>query len=357
MKIIVDIVCPYGGKKGGVEDVIRAWSENLDRDLFDLRIMHMTPGIAYLNGYQKAYYLKEEKGLVDPSYCASGYNLLISQLGEPDICIATNYPFVTASCAQLKKYRSSKMAVLSWVHSEIWRYAETGNGGIPELLQADAHLAINKTIESEILEKKADAKVFNIGNPILHNIPELKTPSQKTLAFVGRLSEEKRLDIILEAMYKAQSKWNLRIIGDGQIRSNVEEWVNLLKLQKQVSFLGWQDEPLEYMTDVTALISASDYEGFMVTGAEALAMGLPVIGTPTQGLKEYVIDTKNGFLFNFDDADALASLLDKLADTPSMIPNAEICKNSVTRYNKEAYFRNVENALLLTYENIRNSSS
>lgn len=46
--ITVDILSPVGGSKGGIENVIRLWKGNLDKDVFRLRVIHMAPGMAYL---------------------------------------------------------------------------------------------------------------------------------------------------------------------------------------------------------------------------------------------------------------------------------------------------------------------
>ncbi len=353
-KIIVDIVLPSGGKQGGVEDVIVAWTKYLNKDIFDLRIMHMTPGTAYLNGYEKAYFLTEYKEYADPSYCASGYSLLIEQLGPPDICIATLSPVMSLVCDTVRNYNKLNFPIFSWVHSEIKRYEDNGHGGVNEMLYADRHLVINSSMSQEIHNANPNAIVFNLGNPIIHDIPMVNDHSlnNKKLCFVGRLVEEKRLDIILEALYRAKSKWSLKIIGDGEIKKDVEGWVELLKLKDQVSVLGWKDNPLDYIKDCIALVSASDYEGFMVSAAEALAVGKMVISTPTQGVRDYLVDSKNGYYFDFDNAQSLANVLDDIASNQKQIPDTEICKKSVSKYLKENYFSNLAQILVnsLTYQ-------
>ena len=41
--IRIDILCPTGGKNGGIENIIRLWTQNLIQDEYDLRVIHMTP--------------------------------------------------------------------------------------------------------------------------------------------------------------------------------------------------------------------------------------------------------------------------------------------------------------------------
>ena len=353
-KIIVDIVVPYGGHKGGVEDVIYSWTQNLDPDIFDLRIFHMTPGIAYLKDYEKAYFLKEEKDAVDGSYCASGYNLFLEQLGPPDICIACNEPFTTAACRAVIKLHKLDTILFSWIHSEIRKYSETGNGGVSELILADYHLAINSHIKDEILAKDPSATVYTIGNPILHDIPEnIPASDDRTLAFVGRFSIEKRVDLILEALYKAKSRWKLNLIGDGDLHKDYVKWIDMLNLKDQVSFLGWQSNPLMSMLDATAMVTASDYEGLMLSAIEALAMGKMIISTPHQSSLEYLRENENGYFFNFDDADGLAGILDDIASGKKPVLSPEKCKESVAAYSKENYFNTLKSILLDAYNKKR----
>lgn len=347
-KIVVDIVNPYGGFQGGIEDVIRSWTKNLDDAVFDLRVMHMTPGTGYLDGYEKAYFLKEGKDFVDASYCASGYNLYVSQLGAPDICIAATTPLTTLACDKVRSFNNLDYKLVSWVHSEISRYELTGNGGVRELLPADYHLAINSSIAEEIKAISPQAQIFTIGNPIIHDIPHPRSNENKhskTLVYVGRLANEKRLDLILEAMVLAKSKWTLNVIGDGELRPNIEEWIHSLRLDNQVHLLGWKKNPLEYMTDATALVAASDYEGFMITGVEALAMGKMVISTPNQGAKDYLTEGINGYFFGFNDASRLAEILDGIAFGTLIIPSPDTCRNSVKRYQKTNYFITLKDIL------------
>ncbi|WP_026517137.1 glycosyltransferase [Butyrivibrio sp. MC2021] len=346
-KIVVDIVCPTGGREGGIEDVIRTWTQNINDDTFDLRVMHMTPGVGYLDGYEKAYFLKEEGDYMNPSYCASGYSLLINQLGAPDICIATVSPMMSSVCDAVRKHNGLSMPVFSWVHSEIEKYRDYGHGGVREILHADEHFVINSTMAQEILDADQNAKVHNIGNPIVHeDIPSYEIPKGNTISYVGRLAEEKRLDIILEAMYRARSKWNLNIIGDGEIKNEVEGWIKLLKLDKQVKLLGWKDNPLPYIRDSIAVVAASEYEGFMISGVEALSVGKMLISTPTQGVKDYLTDSVNGYFFDFEDAQGLASILDDLYSKKREIATPETCIHSVSKYSKEGYFANVKKILL-----------
>ena len=95
------------------------------------------------------------------------------------------------------------------------------------------------------------------------------------------------------------------------------------------------NNPWEDYNDVTALVLASDYEGFPLVAIEALARGIPVISPPVDGVNENVVPGVNGFFYGQGDSSELAMVLDALADgiLPDVMPKN--CVKSVGMYEKE----------------------
>lgn len=343
--ITVDIVCPTGGRAGGIENVIKSWTKNIDDTVIDLRIFHMHSGMAYLEGYSKAYCIDKPFERADYPYCVAAYDFFIGEMGAPDICIATNWPMLAKVCAEVKKNRGLSMKVVSWVHSRISVYEETNLGGVQELLYADAHLAINSEIREDILKVNPQAKVYMVWNPVELLRKGNYSPVPMTLAYVGRLSESKRVDIILEAMYRAKGKWKLKIIGDGEIREAVESWIKLLKLEGQVQILGWRENPWEECLDTGILLMASEYEGFALTAWEASSLGMTVISTPVNGIVDYIVPGVNGYLYPQEDAKTLADILDRFEEGRYMLCEPEACRESVQNFSTKAYFERIHKYL------------
>ncbi len=343
--IIVDIVCPTGGRAGGIENVIKSWTRNIDHSFIDLRIFHMHSGMAYLEGYPKAYCIDRPFERLDYAYCVETYELFVGQMGAPDICIATNWPLLSKVCAKVREKHGLSMKILSWVHSRISIYEETNLGGVKEMLYADAHLAISGEIASAILKEDPNANVHMVYNPV--DIPQHKaySPKPMTCAYVGRLSETKRVDIILEALYRAKGRWNLKIIGDGEIREAVEGWVDLLKLGERVQMLGWRKDPWEECLDTGILLMASEYEGFALTAVEASALGMTVISTPVSGIGDYIVPGINGYIYPQEDAEALAQILDRIEEGRYPLCEPDDCRKSVRGFSTEAYFARIHKIL------------
>ncbi|GBD34571.1 Glycosyltransferase Gtf1 [bacterium HR35] len=106
---------------------------------------------------------------------------------------------------------------------------------------------------------------------------KIKEKEPNSLVYFGRLSREKRVDIIIKALRFINKKYKLFIIGEGQERDNLEELVRSLKLENQVEFLGWiENKNLpNILTEFDYFISASNFEVFSFTYLESLLRGLP----------------------------------------------------------------------------------
>jgi GalNAc-alpha-(1->4)-GalNAc-alpha-(1->3)-diNAcBac-PP-undecaprenol alpha-1,4-N-acetyl-D-galactosaminyltransferase len=107
-----------------------------------------------------------------------------------------------------------------------------------------------------------------------------QSPSgENSLLFVGRLSPEKRVDLLLDAWQIVQSQlpnWQLLIVGDGSIKDELQRQAAQLQ---RVNFMGWQKNPSQIMSTSQLYVLCSRYEGFPVALLEAMHCGLPAIAT------------------------------------------------------------------------------
>lgn len=141
-------------------------------------------------------------------------------------------------------------------------------------------------------------------------------PTDKPLAIhVNRLSEEKRVNVLLDAVAKLQSDTHIILVGTGPAAGELREQSKRLGLEQRVSFLGYvSDEdllPLRQSSDFFVIPSVADLQS--VATMEAMACGLPVIAANAYALPELAHHNENGFLFEPGDSDALARYIDSLA--------------------------------------------
>ncbi|MCD4827851.1 MAG: glycosyltransferase family 4 protein [Candidatus Cloacimonetes bacterium] len=152
----------------------------------------------------------------------------------------------------------------------------------------------------------------------LPRLTEAPTAESTTLLFVGRLSFEKNLPLALEALAQTPPQRRLEIIGDGPLRSQLEEMTQRLNLSDRVRFHGWQSREYvhAWMQRADFLLLLSKVEGMSMAGLEAYSYGLPIIGSLSPGMRDFVIPGKTGYQVNTDTVDELVALLNELPDCP-----------------------------------------
>ncbi|MFN2628778.1 MAG: glycosyltransferase family 1 protein [Gaiellaceae bacterium] len=168
-----------------------------------------------------------------------------------------------------------------------------------------------------------------------------------TLAFAGRLSAQKSLDVALEALAGAGAV-DLVIAGDGDERAYLEQRTRELGLEERVRFLGAQprERVVELFRAADATILSSAWENFPHSVVEALAAGTPVLATATGGVGEVVSDGVNGLLVEPGDARALGEAVRRFfADGDLRGRLQAAAAPSVARYSPERVFTRLEQAL------------
>lgn len=133
---------------------------------------------------------------------------------------------------------------------------------------------------------------------------------------LGRLSEEKRHDLLLQAFSKINEKypaWKLIIAGDGPLRETLEILRKDLNLAGKVTFLGVIKNKYEYLQQADLFVHTSSFEGFPNAICEAMSCGLPVISTDCPfGPREIIHDGVDGILVENEDVEALSNAMDRL---------------------------------------------
>jgi len=148
---------------------------------------------------------------------------------------------------------------------------------------------------------------------------KLQVTGKKVIGFVGRLRHEKGLDILLDAMphvLKSHPDVALLVVGDGPDGERLKRRAEDLKLGTQVRWLGQKSpEEVYRLYGIMAVLAVpSRFEGFGLVAAEAMAAGLPVVGTNVGGLAEVVEDGVTGILVPPGDSQTLATAITELLD-------------------------------------------
>ena len=135
------------------------------------------------------------------------------------------------------------------------------------------------------------------------------------LTFVGRLVPIKRVDVLLRAVARARStgaRVRLAIVGDGELRNELEQLADELGIAGDVWFAGYRGDmvPVTAASDIAVL--SSDNEGTPVSLIEAAAAGTPAVSTRVGGVAD-VVTEETGILVAAGDGDALGDGIARLA--------------------------------------------
>ena len=143
--------------------------------------------------------------------------------------------------------------------------------------------------------------------------------------FAGRLISEKRVDLLLNAIATARTKFpaiRCAIIGDGPERASLEDLASKLGLGENVTFTGFvdQDGLTAFMKSSKVFVLPSVREGFGLVIIEANACKLPVISISHEmsAVRELVRDGVNGFLVSSGSPDEIADVILKLVSDDTL---------------------------------------
>jgi len=161
-------------------------------------------------------------------------------------------------------------------------------------------------------------KVVHCGLDLaFHDVPPAQPPAALRLVSVGRLCEQKGQLILVEAAARLAAKgirFDLILVGDGEMRSELEASIEKHALGKQVRITGWisSEQVREEILAARALVLPSFAEGLPVVIMEAMALRRPVLTTYVAGIPELVRAGEDGWLFPPGDVDQLAVALEDL---------------------------------------------
>ncbi|HEV2662037.1 MAG TPA: glycosyltransferase, partial [Ktedonobacteraceae bacterium] len=158
------------------------------------------------------------------------------------------------------------------------------------------------------------------------------------LLHVNRLSEEKRIDVLIDAMAKVKNKYvHLALVSNGPAEAELKAQVERLHLGERISFLGFvRDADLLHLrrsSDIFAIPSEAELQSLATM--EAMACGLPIIAADAWALPELVHSNENGFLFQPGNSEEMAHYIDILVDDADMRARmGEESLQIITKHNR-----------------------
>lgn len=145
--------------------------------------------------------------------------------------------------------------------------------------------------------------------------------NKQIIGFVGRLEEQKAPDVFIKALaqvVQARQDVHAIVVGDGHLRTSIEALSRQLKIENNVSFLGWRNDIPELFSVMDVFCLPSRWEAFGIVFAEASVMGVPVVATRVEGIPEVVLDGGSGILVDKDSPVQIAEALLEILSAPDL---------------------------------------
>lgn len=194
-------------------------------------------------------------------------------------------------------------------------------------------IAVSRDIAEHIdgLTVPVDVQPSGIDFALWEQLVGRRQPEPGKVLFVGRLATKKGVEVAIRAIAKVEDT-RLVIVGDGPLLNDLERLAAELGVMHQVDFRLKQTriEVAEQMRTAACVVIPSvtaadgDRDGTPNVLGEAIAAGVPVVGSRIAGIAEHLTDGRTGLLFAPGDVDGLCDQLRRLRamDDPSSIAQA-----------------------------------
>lgn len=344
---VLILTTAYLPQVGGSELAIKNITDRLPEIFFDLITSRPSRNIPEFekNGNVNVYRVGNSFGLF--SFLLPKNFLPVSVFLKAHQLIQKNGPYKT-----IHAYQASQAAGGGWLLK--WRYPK-----IPFMVTVQEGKVLNKQslltrIFRYFILRKADlvtvisnylAQYVKSQNP---KVPIVTIPNgvdlnkfrpndnhvySKTIITSSRLVEKNGVGDLMEAMARVKNKIpeaRLKIIGDGPLKENLKLKTKKLNLENNIEFLGEISNDLlpEYLSGADIFVRPSLSEGLGTAFLEAMAVGLPIIGTLVGGIPDFLKDGETGLFCQMGNPSDIADKIIKLLEDVEL-------RNKLTRNGRK----------------------
>lgn len=175
-------------------------------------------------------------------------------------------------------------------------------------------------------------------------------PNEKILMHISNFRPVKRtcdvVDIFAKVAKKVPSK--LLLVGEGPDMPKIQAKIDAMGLSHRVHYMGKQDDVAQVISMADLLLLPSEKESFGLVALEAMACGVPTIGSQAGGIPELVVDGKTGYLSPIGQTDEMAANAVRLLTDPKLYADfreaclvrarTEFCNDRITAQYEKIYY-------------------
>jgi glycosyltransferase involved in cell wall biosynthesis len=338
-----------GGAHGGAERFGIELSRTLDKNIFDVEICafwrHHTEIETYWLNILKSegipvFFAAEWRGKFHPRGYLKAFQKLSDHCRDNGKEIIHSHFQMGTLASLYTKARKSDLALIRTAHITL----EWGEGIIAWLLRqtttnwffpilVNVEVGVSEAILQQLVNHPGTR--FSKHPPtLIHNAIHLEDFQPKTdpqswdilideddfvIGSIGRLTQQKGYEFLIKAIpavLNAFPKTTLALIGEGELRPQLEELAKQLEVQERVIFVGKVVDVAPYLHRMDLFVLPSLWEGLPTVLLESMACGVPVIATDIPGTRELIQDKMNGWLVPPRDTEALAKSICNILDNP-----------------------------------------
>ncbi|MBI3466080.1 MAG: glycosyltransferase [Planctomycetes bacterium] len=250
----------------------------------------------------------------------------------------TPWPAVVHGCYRESRAASAVVAGMLTVHRMLRTYRRT----------VSTYIALAEFSRRKLIEGGLPAERIVVKPNFVDPDPGVGPGQGGYAVYVGRLSAEKGIDVLLAAWSQLKSRTRLKVVGDGPLAETVRE---AARADQRIEYLGrrTRQEVSDVVGDAACLVMPSIcYEHGPKSLIEAYAKGTPVIASRLGAMAEQVVDGVTGLLFApGDPSDLAATLTNFLSDVSHQERMRHAARDAYQRkYTAERNYR----ALMAIYE-------
>jgi glycosyltransferase involved in cell wall biosynthesis len=283
---------------------------------------------------------------------ADAYGAVVGRFGSPGVIVASKHndeavlrkPLVARLHGLLSRLDDRIIVCSDHVGRYMVDVGHVPAGKVTRIyygIDLDRPLALSDSQEREVRRE--------------HGLP----PAGPLLLCVGRLDPQKGHPYLIEAMHDVVARFpDVRLLIVGAAQQGSEEYVAALREQAaaqdlagKIVFAGERQDVPRLMAACDVFVLASQWEGFGLVFAEAMAAGKPVVGTSVSAVPEVVADGETGILVPPRDAGALAAGLLRLLGDPA--ERRRMGRNGYDRVRARFAAGRMVDETLAVYEEVR----
>ena len=370
-KRILFVITSLGG--GGAERVLVNLVNNLNKEKYDISVktifdiginrkyldkrVHYLPGLKYQFPGNVLLMRLFSSRFLYRLFIKEHYDIIVSYLEGPTARIVSGCPFEDTK-------------TVCWIHREqgsvnaVSRSFRTYNEAKRCYSKFNSVVFVSKTVERDLRQfLDFPGKTFVLYNTIEDKLiinksheeaSDFVKPDVLSIFSIGRLCYDKGYDMLINVHKRLIDEGLLHkvfILGDGPLRTELENRIHRLGLEESFVLLGFKENPYKYLQQADLFVCSSRREGISTAVAESLILGIPVVSTRCSGAEELLgSNNEYGLVTDISEQSIYEAIKNMINDKEKLYnyKNRSIVRGSY--FSKESTVKAVENMFDGLYE-------